>query len=236
MKIGILQPGYLPWLGFFNQLRQVDCFVLYDDVQYTKNDWRNRNRIKTPNGVQWLTVPVLTSGKPRQLIKDTRIDNSTDWAKAHLKSIKQNYSKARYFTKYFDELEWVYSEKQDWLLELDALLIAVLREMLNIQVPLRFSSELGLDPDADREWRLINICTKLGADVFLEGNAGRSYLEGENTKLFLDNGIKIEYQDYHHPVYSQLYGDFVPYLSVLDLLMNEGPNSLGILSDAIQHS
>ncbi len=229
MKIAILQPGYLPWLGFFDQMQQVDTFVLYDDVQYDKNGWRNRNRIKTSQGVQWLTVPVLTSGRKKPLIKDVLIDNHTDWRGRHLKSIKQNYSRAPFFGDYIEILEKVYSQWWKYLLDVDVAFVLALRMILTVKTEIKYSSDMDVVTD-NREQRLIEICRKLGADELLEGSVGRDYLEEANTELFNRNGIRITYQDYQHPVYSQLYGDFQSHLSVVDLLMNEGPEGLKILS------
>lgn len=225
MKIGILQPGYLPWLGFFEQMYHSDVFVIYDDVQYDKHGWRNRNRIKTANGVQWLTVPILSSGKNKPLIRDTRINNSTNWRKKHLASITANYSKALYFQDYINIYQEVLNREWDYLFDLDMTFIELLCGVLGLERKVVYSSEL--DVSGDRISRLINICKYFGADVFYEGQAGKAYLDED---LFKSEGIAIEYQDYQHPVYQQLYGYFEPYLSVVDLLFNEGPNSLAILS------
>lgn len=225
MKIGILQPGYLPWLGFFEQMYHSDVFIIYDDVQYDKHGWRNRNRIKTANGVQWLTVPVLSSGKNKPLIRDIRINNSTNWRKKHLASITANYSKALYFQDYISIFQEVLNREWDYLFDLDMTFIELLCGVLGLERKVVYSSELNVP--GDRIMRLINICKYFGADVFYEGQAGKAYLDEE---LFKNEGITIEYQDYQHPVYQQLYGDFEPYLSVVDLLFNEGPNSLAILS------
>jgi hypothetical protein len=239
-RIAILQPGYLPWLGFFDQMQQVDTFVIYDDVQYDKNGWRNRNKIKTPQGEQWLTVPVMVRGNNRPLIKDVLIDNHTDWRGKHLKSIKQNYSRAPFFKDYVDMLDRVYTEEWKWLLDLDITLVLAFREALGIKTKILYSSEMDVEDSGrdtgdnketgNREHRLIDICNKLLATEFLEGNAGRGYLEGPNTELFNQSGIKIVYQEYQHPKYRQLYGEFQSHLSIVDLLMNCGPNSLKIIA------
>lgn len=225
MRIGILQPGYLPWLGFFEQVYKSDVFIIYDDVQYDKHGWRNRNRIKSANGIQWLTVPVLTTGKNKPLIKDVMIDNHLNWQKKHITSIRNNYGKAEYFKDYIEIFDKVYSKKWDFLIDLDIELIDRLCKALGLNRQIRFSSELGIC--GDRIQRLIGICKLFNADVFYEGESGKNYIDEENFK---NEGITIEYQTYHHPTYKQLYGDFIPYMSIIDLLFNEGDKSLQILS------
>lgn len=221
----LLQPSYLPWIGMFSQMDQADIFVVYSDVQYTKNDWRNRNRIKTAQGVQWLTVPVLKNGFP--LIKDVLIDNSDNWKTKHLKSIKQNYSRAPHFGEYISDIERIYLRPWKYLLDLDMEFILSIQYALGIKVEFKFSSDLSLE--GNRIEKLIDCCIKCGATEFLEGHAGKSYLQGEGEQLFRERGIKLTYQDYKHPVYTQLYGEFVSHLSVLDLLFNCGKESLDII-------
>lgn len=222
--VGILQPGYLPWLGFFEQVYRCDVFVIYDDVQFDKGGWRNRNRIKTPGGPQWLTVPVLTKGKKFPLIKDVQINGSIPWQKKHIKSIKQNYSKAPFFDDYGLELIRIIDRPWKYLLDLDMELIYWLLNVLGIKTEMVLSSELQVE--GKRVDRLIGIIKKVGGRVFYEGAAGKSYI---NTDLFEQEGISVVFQDYKHPVYPQLYGDFVSHLSVIDLLFNCGPGSLDII-------
>lgn len=225
MRIGILQPGYLPWLGFFEQMYKSDIFVIYDDVQYDKESWRNRNRIKTANGVQWLTVPVIVRFEDAPLINDIKIDNKLNWRKKHLHSIRQNYSKAAYFKKYIDIFEEAYSKKWQYLVDIDMHFILELAGFLGIDCKKIIRSST-LSVTGDRIERLIKICKLFNADTFYEGAAGKNYIDDSQ---FARNGIKVEYQDYKHPAYRQLHGDFVPYLSVVDLLFNHGEESLSIL-------
>jgi len=230
--IGILQPGYLPWLGFFEQLHKSDVFVLYDDVQYDKHGWRNRNRIKTANGVQWITVPINFSLKDYTLLKDVRIDNKQNWKKKHLSSIKQNYSKAPFFKDYINIFEEAYSMDWEYLVDIDIHFIYKLSDALGIETKkIVRSSELNIK--GDRIERLIKICKMFNADTFYEGSSGRNYID---DRIFLENGIRVEYQDYKHPVYNQLYGDFEPFLSVIDLLFNNGTMSLEILMGYVKMS
>lgn len=226
MKIGILQPGYLPWLGFFEQMHKCDIFVLYDDVQYDKHSWRNRNRIKTANGVQWLTVPVSVSLADLPRIKEVRIDNSTNWRKKHLQSIRQNYSKAPFYRSCISLFEETYATDWELLVDLDLRFLEQLATYLGISTRLVRSSTLGITEEG-RLGRLVGICRILNADTFYEGAAGRDYLD---TEYFTGQGINVEFQNYVHPIYHQLYGDFIPYLSVVDLLFNHGEKSLSILT------
>jgi len=227
--IGILQPGYLPWLGFFEQMYKTDVFVIYDDVQYDKEGWRNRNRIKTANGVQWLTIPVNVKFEQHPLVCEVKIDNTANWRKKHLYSISQNYSKARFFKKYISIFEEAYSKEWEFLIDINMILTLKLAECLGLgSKKMVRSSSLGIE--GDRIGRLVKICKYFDGNVFYEGISGKNYLDEE---YFGQQGIQIEYQDYKHPVYQQLYGDFIPYLSVVDLLFNCGDKSLSILANSV---
>jgi WbqC-like protein family len=221
----VLQPSYLPWLGYFAQLKQSDVFVIYDDVQFDKNGWRNRNRIKTAQGAQWLTVPVLTTGQQRPTNRDVAIDNKQAWRKKHLAALRQNYARAPYFAQTMTTFEALYAQNWHRLLDLNVACFDAVNRLLGLQREIRFASEL--DVEGQGAERLVGICSKLDADRFFEGAAGRDYID---DTLFTDAGIAIEYQDYQHPVYPQLHGDFIPFLSVVDLLFNCGPKSLEILA------
>jgi len=229
MKLVILQPGYLPWLGFFDQMAQSDIFVFYDDVQYDKHGWRNRNRIKTSQGPQWLTVPVLTKNKKLPLIKDVKIDNSTTyWRYNHLQSIKQNYSRTPYFELLFPDLDKIYLQQWEYIIDLDTQLIDLILKMLGLNRRIEFSSHLLIK--GTKTEKLINFCKYFKVDEYLTGNAAKDYLlEGR----FSEEGIKLTYHNYNHPKYEQLYGDFIPYLSIIDLLFNKGPKSLEILTGGV---
>lgn len=227
MIIGILQPGYLPWLGFFEQMYRSDVFVIYDDVQYDKEGWRNRNRIKTANGMQWLTIPVSIKFEQHPLIYEVKINNTTNWRKKHLSSIRQNYSKARFFRKYISIFEEAYSKEWEYLIDINMNFTHKLAKCLGMgNKKLVRSSSLNIE--GDRMGRLVKTCKLFNADVFYEGISGKNYL---NEEYFTEQGIRIEYQDYKHPVYPQLHGDFIPYLSVIDLLFNCGDESLPILAN-----
>jgi len=225
MRVVVLQPGYLPWLGFFDQMYKSDVFIIYDDVQYDKHGWRNRNRIKTAQGVQWLTIPVLIKKQDNPLIKEVLINNKVDWRRTHLKSIKQSYSRAPFFDTYFEIFEEIYSKEWKFLIDIDMAFISALMEKLGLTTEIRFSSSLGITGKGTQ--RLVDICLHLGASEYLTGDAAEDYLD---ESLFRLNGIELQYHHYQHPVYNQLYGEFIPYLSVIDLLFNHGEESLDILT------
>jgi hypothetical protein len=227
--IGILQPSYLPWLGYFEQISRADVFVFYDDVQFEKGSWRNRNRIKTPQGAHWLTVPVLTKGQDFPPINEVRVNNAESWQKKHLRTLAQYYSKAPFYADYAEGLAAVIDRPWEKLCDLNIALIRHLAAALGIATPFVLASELGI-PGVGAP-RLVEILAHLGGTVFYEGAAGRNYID---ESLFEARGMRVEYQDYDHPVYTQLHGAFVPFLSVVDLLFNHGPQSLSILTRSTQ--
>ena len=227
----MLQPGYLPWLGFFDQLQRSDRFIFYDDVQYDKNGWRNRNRIKSPKGEpHWLTVPVRVGSLSQRLI-DTEIDNRQPWARKHLGTIRQFYSRAPHLKRYLPEFEeLLLGKKWDRLCDLDVAVINLMNSWLGLNRNTLRSSELSID--GDRSERLVKLCLHLGADCYLSGNAAQGYLD---VDLFTRHGIKVEWQDYRHPTYPQQHGPFVPFLSALDLLLNCGTESARFVSEGARH-
>ena len=224
MRVTILQPSYLPWLGFFEQMHRSDQFVLYDDVQFTRRDWRNRNRIRVQEGSVWLTVPVIQKNKYEQSLLETKIDNSTSWKRKHLQSIRCHYSKTPFFDLYFPWCEKTFNREWDFLLDLSLETIQYLKGELKINTPLLRSSELG--GSGNKSERLISICKQLGATQYLSGESARNYI---SEKDFSDQGIGLEYQNYQHPEYPQRYEGFVPFLSTIDLLFNCGDKSMGFL-------
>ena len=232
MICAIHQPQTFPWLGYFAKIVQADIFVLLDKVQFKKNEWQNRNRIKTANGWQWLTVPVIH--KFGQTIKDVKINTTTHWRNKHLQALKTNYAKALYFDQLMPEIESLY--RNDWQ-DLSSFNIAGIRwlnQKLGIDTPIEIAStmdDLENSPDISSEDRLIIITKLLHADSYLSGAGGRDYLQQE---LFPKNGLNLIFQEYTHPVYNQMFGDFISHLSVLDLLFNEGPKSLQIIEGGIR--
>jgi len=222
--LAVLQPGYLPWLGFFDQMRRSDLFVYYDDVQYDKNGWRNRNRVKSPGGPHWLTVPVRHTGLGWPRIVDIEIDAMGPWAREHVGTIRQFYRRAPYLKAYVEELEGVLDRPWERLVDLDLAVVELMRGWLDVRTPALRASDLGIQ--GERSERLVRLCLHFGATRYLSGAAARSYLD---VGLFARRGIEVEWQDYVHPLYPQLHGEFVPYLSALDLVLNCGDGSGAIL-------
>ena len=220
----VLQPGYLPWLGFFDQMRRSDVFVYYDDVQFDKHGWRNRNRIKTPAGPLWLTVPVLHRGLGNPQIVDTRIDRTTPWARKHVRTIRQYYARAPFIDRYLPQLEEQLERPWTHIAELDIAVAGLLGRWLSLEPRIYRSSELKVA--GDKSERLLNLCRHFGATRYLSGDAAREYLD---VDLFARHGVAVEWQNYRHPVYPQQHGAFLPFLSALDLLLNCGDDSASIL-------
>lgn len=224
--IGILQPGYLPWLGFFEQMLRCHYFVIYDDVQYDKHGWRNRNRIKGPKDPVWLTVPVRLKGNQR-LINQVEINPTQPrWAKKHLGTLRQHYNKAPYFKEYFPQLEEVLMRPWRLLVELDLELIRLIAGWFGLKSKLILSSELGCY-HPNPSGRLIEIIRKLKGDVFYEGASGRNYLDLDQ---FTMAGLQVVFQDYQPMPYPQQYDGFTPFLSAIDLIFNCGSQSVRYLS------
>ncbi len=223
MLCAIHQPQYLPWLGYFDKIAQADVFVFYDDTQFKKNEWQNRNRIKTAQGWQWLTVPVRHHFG--QTIAETEINNNVNWRHKHWQALLSNYRKAPFFEQYAEGFQKAYEREWTHLGELNMYFVERLCEWLGVQTRFVRSSELGGDKGAATD-ALVHICQAVGANAYLSGAGGRDYVEAE---LFARAGISLTFQDYQHPVYPQLFGDFVSHLSIVDLLFNVGPDSLDVL-------
>ena len=222
-KIFIIQTNYIPWKGYFDALNTVDEVILYDDMQYTKNDWRNRNKIKTAQGPQWLTIPIDVKGKMHQKIKDAVVsDRYLDWRESHWKTLQMSYSKAAHFKTYFSEFENLYkNDKEIHLSKINHSFIALINNILGIKTPMRWSSEFELK--GDRNEKLVNLCLETNTTDYFTGPSAQEYLD---ESLFEKQGIKVHYIDYSgYPSYTQLYGDFVHAVSILDLLFNEGPKT-----------
>lgn len=224
MIISIHQPQYLPWLGYFDKISKSDVFVLLDNVQFKKNEWQNRNRIKTARGWQWLTVPVIH--KFSQKIYEVKINNTVLWEKKHLNTLITNYSKAAFFRQHIAFFEQAFAREWRCLVDLNIHFIRYLADGLGLsEKRLVRASEYDLREDATE--RLIDICKQLQGGVYLSGRDGAKYL---NTALFEKEGIQVVFQDYHHPRYPQLYGAFEPGLSAVDLLFNCGSESRSVLA------
>jgi hypothetical protein len=223
-KIAILQPSYLPWLGFFDQMAQADTFVFLDDIQYTRRDWRNRNRVSTKDEWNWITVPVLQKDKFQQSLLDTRVDNSVNWRHKHRQAIHHNYARSPYFDAYFPWFDSLYNKEWDFLVDLCYETIRYPCEILNIKTPTLKSSELNAG--GTKDGKILAICEKLDATHYLTGDKAKNYLSEE---VFLKQNIVLEYHDYVHPEYPQQFPGFVPYMSVVDVLFNLGEKSRDLL-------
>lgn len=225
MIAAIHQPNYLPWLGYFYKIASCDVFVFLDNVEYSKEGFINRNKIKTPQGAIWLTTGVLTKGHHGQLINEVKINNSVPWSVIHRKSISQNYSSAKYFNEYFPSLENIYRETWERLADLNEALIRLMCKMLNI-AGIKFVQASELSVPGKSTELLVNICNAVGADTYHSGPSGRNYMDED---LFKKQHIRLEYSNFKHPTYEQLGGDFIPNMSVIDLIFNEGRKSRDIL-------
>ena len=223
MVVAAHQPQYLPWLGYFHKIDRADIFVLLDNVQYKKNEWQNRNRIKTAQGWQWLTVPVLY--KYPQLINEVMINNRVNWQHKQRQATLSNYRRAPYYERLEGFLEDIFSSSWQLISHLNVAVVKRLTAILGIDTPLYIASELGEFPE-DPDERLIAITKHFRADTYLAGAGGRGYMDLDK---YSQSGIEVIFQDFKHPVYSQLFGEFEPFMSVIDLIFNHGDKSLTII-------
>jgi len=220
MIVAIHQPQFLPWLGYFDKMRRADVFCYLDNVQYKKNEWQNRNRIKTACGMQWLTVPVRY--RFPQKINQVAINNAVNWRRKHLQALITNYRRAPYFDEYIDFFSAIYLTQWESLAELNLAFIEGFRKLLGFEdLTVLVASDLDLSDDPTL--RLIDICRSAGADTYLSGRDGANYMDLEK---FRRSGIQVVFQEFVHPSYPQQFGCFQPHLSVVDLLFNCGSGSM----------
>jgi WbqC-like protein family len=217
--VGVIQSNFVPWRGYFDFIDDVELFIFYDDVKYTKGDWRNRNKIKSQQGLEWLTVPVKFN-KLDQLIENTPIDYSQKWQTLHKKKLFQNYSKAEYFSAYIDEFLSIIDNDYSSISELNVVLCKWIMKILEIQTPVKMSHDFCLS--GNKTVRLVDLLTQVSATSYLSGPSARAYLDME---LFQQHNIRLEYKSYDYLPYPQLWGEFVGEVSVLDLLFNTGPEA-----------
>lgn len=223
MRVAIHQPHYLPWLGYLAKWAAADLFIFLDVVQYEKNGWQNRNRIKTRDGARWLTVPVRAHlGTP---ISDIAIDDSRAWGQRHLRAIEQTYAHAACLERYHQALKDFYAREWTRLAPLACASAEWLARSVGITTPVRLASDLGVTT-ADPTGRLVALCQATGADTYLAGSDGPRYMDLDQ---FAAAGIRVLCQRYEHPIYPQVHGEFVPFLSGLDLLLATGDQALPIL-------
>jgi hypothetical protein len=220
-KVAILQSNYIPWKGYFDMIAAVDEFILYDDMQYTRRDWRNRNQIKTPQGAQWLTVPVNVKGKYHQRIRDAEIDG-TEWATTHWKSLTQNYKRAKCYVEISNWLEPIYlSEQFVNLSSLNRRLIEAVCQYLGIDTKISNSWDYSLAEGKTE--RLAELCRQAGGSEYISGPAAKDYID---ERIFHDMNINLSWFDYNgYGEYPQLWGDFIHGVTILDLLFNCGKDA-----------
>ncbi len=227
MRIAICQPTYLPWLGYFDLMDQVDTFVLLDNVQFEKQSWQQRNRIKTPTGLQWLTVPVVFRGRLSQRIHEVEIRDAA-FGRKHLRGVELNYAHAPFFREFFPALSTILKEiaPQTHLADLNLQLIQWLTGILGIRTPLLRASTLGVE--GKRTELLAGICRKLGASQYVSPIGSAEYLLAE-IDILARAGVETVFHHYEHPSYAQQFPPFAAFASVIDLIFNEGGGSMEIV-------
>jgi WbqC-like protein family. len=219
MKAAIIQSNYLPWRGYFDIIHDVDVFVFLEDVQYTHRDWRNRNKVKTAGGVKWISVPVL--GGINQFIYEARIDYSQAWQEKHRQTLHHSYAAAPYYESYKSEILEIYSHSFESLSELNMYSIKKIAKILGIET--QFINAKDLHAPGTKDEKLINICQMVGADSYLSGPAAKNYIADDR---FSSAEIELAYMDYSgYPDYHQLWGNFEPAVSIIDVLFNCGEKS-----------
>jgi len=220
--ISIIQPSFLPWLGYFEQIVRADVFVYMDDVQYTSKDWRNRNRLKSKYGIKMISVPVKNASRNNALIKEALISYEENWKDSILNKISEWYKNAEYFKDHIDKLTEIINKNHTKLVDLIYDLNNYILKYLKVPTPIAYASSIPKNT-SNKNLRIIEICRYFSANVLYDGKAAELFIDKE---LFEKNGIDVIFQDYKHKPYSQLWGEFVPFLSVLDLMMNCGQDSI----------
>ncbi len=228
MILSVHQPQYIPWLGYFDKIAKSDCFVFLDQVQYKPREFQNRNKIRTKDGWMWLSVPVISKGRGRQRLSEVIIDNENPWQRKHINSLKTSYGKSKFFKEYSGFFEEVYNRNWKRLVDVNVYIITHILKQLAIATPIYFETKSEIKNTGTE--RIIEICKKFKTDTYLSGIGGKDYLEEDK---FVKAGIKLVYQDFIHPVYHQQFvfreSDFLPNMSILDLLFNEGSRAREIL-------
>lgn len=220
MIVTIHQPDFAPWLGFFERWAASDLYVVLDDVQFLRRGWHHRDRIKTTSGPQWLTIPVLKKGKYEQRINETRLDNSNGWRRKHLAAIRTAYGKCPFFGVVFPELKRIYDRDHDRLMDFNLDLLRLLGGHMGIATPLALASDHPSGKTSTA--RLVELTGLHMGTTYLTGTGARDYLDED---LFQAQGMRVQWQEFEHPVYDQPHGAFEPGLSVIDYLMNVGPTT-----------
>ena len=218
------QPVYLPWIGLFHKIAMADTFVFFDEVQYQPTDCNNRNKIKAGAEAVWLTVPVLRKGHREKPFREIEINNDVPWQRKHWRALCLHYRRAPHFDKYAPFFEDVYARRWQRLADLNEHMLRWFLEALGIRVEFLKASDLHFE--GTKSDLVLDMCRRLGADVYIFGALGRDYAEVER---FEAAGVKVIFQDYRHPEYPQQYGEFISHLSIVDQLLNCGPKSLEVL-------
>ncbi len=225
MIVACHQPNFLPWAGFFTKALLADALILLDDVQLARGfTWMNRNRLKCDRGELWLTVPIWKKGRGLQKINEVEVFNEGNWPHKHLQSIMQNYAHAPYLADHLSFLKEIYQQEWKKLVDLNCRVLSYLRGALGIEKEFMLQSDLGVQARGTE--LLVEICKRVGADVYLSSSVSKKYLD---EALFEGNGVAVDYFSSVPPLYPQLWGDFIPNLSALDLLLNCGRESLAII-------
>jgi hypothetical protein len=222
VKAFISQSNYIPWKGYFDAIDKADVFVVYDDMQYTRQDWRNRNLIITPQGLKWLSIPVEMKGRLNKKIREVKVADN-NWNRVHIETIKQAYKSALCYKEMIEWIEPLFRNcKYEFLSDINLYFIEKINSFLGINTEIKHSSDFHLKED--RNERLIHLCNDLNVSKYLSGAAAKAYLKED---LFIDNNIQVEFLDYsHYEKYTQLHsGDFEHGVSILDLILNEGENA-----------
>jgi hypothetical protein len=225
----IMQPTYLPWIGYFALMDRVDLFVFLDTVQFERRSWQQRNRIKTADGVQLLTVPVLKRGRRDEPILSVEIVPGSDFVHKHIRAIEGAYGRARYFGEYTPALFALLRQEHKLLADLNIAIILWMARAFGISTPCRRGSTLSAE--GKRDALLVAICHELGADHYISSPGAHAYLD--DSTAFCDAEITLSWHEYAHPEYPQLHDPFTPYMSAIDLLLNAGPESLAILRQGL---
>ena len=226
MKVAIMQPTYMPWIGYFALMESVDVFIILDSVQFSKRSWQQRNQIKTESGAKWLAVPVISKGKRDQLIADVKIDYSSKFPERHINIIEQNYRKSPFFSNYSEDFFNVLRKKHEYLSHLSIDLILLIRNLFDIKTKIKYSSDFVTKGSKDE--LLAELCEHVRATEYISPSGSKVYLHDSDS--FIKRNIPVIYFDYKHPEYKQLNGDFLSYMSVIDLLFNCGIDKYNIRS------
>lgn len=219
--ISIMQPTYFPWIGYFHLINSSDIFILYNDTQLSRRSWQLRNRIKTSNGELFLSIPIKKSdSRDNLLIKNAEINyDYNDWKKKHLLSIEHSYKKSPFFEKIFPRVELFFDKSPKYLTQLTIPIIVSIVELLEIKTKIILSSDI--DYEGRKEDAIISICESFNVKKYLSVRGSKDYIQPNQSK-FQDKGIEIIWQDFTHPVYKQLHGNFIPFMGIIDALFNIG--------------